>query len=137
MIAKVFSYPIIIQETYLDSFGHMNNAIYLTLFEKARWDFINKNGYGIKKIKETSLGPTIIEIKINYLKEILPRDELIIESQLLSYKNKIGILTQKMIRSNEECCLAEFKFGLFNLTERKLVLPTPDWLRALGVEKLK
>lgn len=133
MHSKLFSYPLIIKETYLDSFGHVNNAAYLTLLEEARWDLITKNGYGLKKIQETGLGPTVLEIKLIFLKEMRPRDEIIIETQLLSYERKVGKLSQKMIRQGEICCEAEFIFGLFSLTERRLVLPTTEWLQAIGV----
>lgn len=30
---------------------------------------------------------------------------------------------------------AEFVFGLFDLASRKLVRPTPEWLRAVGVSE--
>ena len=50
MDSTIFSYPLIIKEMDLDTFGHVNNARYLTLFEDARWDLITKNGYGLKKI---------------------------------------------------------------------------------------
>jgi len=129
---KIFSYPLCIKETHLDVFGHVNNAMYLTLFEEARWDFLNKNGYNLKKIIETGLGPTILEITINFSKELRAREEIIIESQLISYKNKIGKLTQKIIRADEVCSTAEFTIGLFDIKERKLVLPTVEWLSAIG-----
>lgn len=132
--AKLFYYPIIIKEVYLDTFGHMNNAVYLTLFEEARWELITKNGYGVNKIKETGLGPTIMEINIKYLKELRLRDEIVIQTRLLSYQNKMGKLKQDMVRANEVCCSAEFTFGLFSLKERKLVLPTAEWLIAIGKE---
>ncbi len=132
MQAKLFTYPIIIKEIYLDTFGHMNNAQYLTLFEEARWDMITRNGYGLEKIMATKIGPTILEVKLRYLKELRLREEIIIESQLISYEEKIGKLSQKMLRDNEICCSAEFTFGLFSLTERKLILPTPEWLKAVG-----
>jgi YbgC/YbaW family acyl-CoA thioester hydrolase len=135
MGTKVSSYPILIKEVYLDSFGHVNNAIYLTLFEEARWDIITKNNYGLKKIHETGLGPIILEIKLNYFKELRLREEIIIETQILSYQEKIGKLSQKMLRNNEVCCTAEIIFGLFNLQARKLVLPTTDWLNAIGVTR--
>ena len=128
------SFPITIKEIYLDSFGHMNNATYLTLMEEARWDLITKRGYGIEKIKQTSLGPTIVEIKINFLREIKLHEEIIIETQMLSYEKKIGILLQKMLRNDEVCCTADFVIGLFDLKQRKLVLPTDDWLYAVGMK---
>jgi len=134
MQAKVFTYPVIIKETYLDTFGHMNNAQYLTLFEEARWDLITKNGYGLDKIMATKIGPTVLEVKLRYLKELRLREEIMIETQLISYEEKIGKLSQKMLRGNEICCSAEFTFGLFSLIERKLILPTADWLQAVGIE---
>jgi len=133
MTAKVFSYSVQIQQTYLDMFNHVNNATYLTLFEEARWHFLNSNGYGIKKIQETSLGPTILEINLKFLKELRLHDNIIIETQLISYDKKTGILSQKMLRQNEVCCTAEFVIGLFDLKERKLILPTPEWLSVLGI----
>ena len=47
---NVFTYPVTIKEVYLDTFGHMNNAMYLTLFEEARWEFITQRGFGLKTI---------------------------------------------------------------------------------------
>ena len=134
MVAKVFSYPLIIKEIYLDTFGHVNNAVYLTLFEEARWDLITKNGYGLKKIQDTGLGPTILEIKLSFLKELRLREEIVVETQMISYEKKIGKLSQKMVRHGEICCMAEFMIALFNVNERKLVLPTKEWLNAIGIE---
>ncbi|OGT39910.1 MAG: thioesterase [Gammaproteobacteria bacterium RIFCSPHIGHO2_12_FULL_36_30] len=131
---KTYFYSVMIKENHLDVFGHMNNAQYFMLFEEARWEFITNNGYGLKKIKETGLGPTILEIHLRFLKEIRLREKIIIETQILYYKNKIGKLSQKMIRDGEVCCEAEFTIGLFSLKERKLVLPTSEWLTAVGVD---
>jgi len=135
MNAKVFSYPLIIKEIHLDTFGHVNNALYLSLFEEARWDLITHNGYGLKKIQETQLGPVILEIKMTFLKELRLREKISIETQIISYDKRIGKLSQKMVRDGEVCCAAEFVFGLFDLVERKLVSPTPEWLYAVGMGK--
>jgi acyl-CoA thioester hydrolase len=132
---QVHIYPAIIKEIYLDAFGHVNNSDYLTLFEEARWDWITKNGYGLKKIMETGLGPTILDVSLRFLKELRARDEILIHSYITSYERKIGKMVQKMVRGNEECSIAEFTFGLFSLTERKLVLPTPEWLKGIGYQK--
>ena len=78
MSSNIVTYPILIKESDLDTFGHVNNATYLKLFEEARWDLITKNGYGIKTIRETKLGPTILEIKIRFLKELRLREKITI-----------------------------------------------------------
>lgn len=133
MNSHIYYYPLVIKESYIDLFGHMNNATYLKLFEEARWDFITKNGYGLEKMRKEGLGPTILEINIRYFKEILLRDEIVIETQLISYENKIGKIQQKMLKNTDVCCVALFTIGLFSLKERKLILPPADWLRAIGV----
>lgn len=132
MSHQIFTYPLTIEEKYLDSFGHVNNAEYLTLFEQARWDLITNRGYDLKKIKDSGLGPTILEINIRFMRELRLHDEIMIESQMLSLKGKISRLRQRMLRGDQVCCIAEFVMALFDLKERKLVLPTPEWLHAIG-----
>jgi len=33
----------------------------------------------------------------------------------------------------EVCCEAQFTIGLFDLTARRLVRPTPEWVKGLGL----
>lgn len=133
MSTKTYLYPVTIQESYLDVFGHVNNAMYLTLFEEARWDIIHKNGYGLKKILETGIGPVILEIHLKFSKELRLRDEIVIETELLSHTKKVAEMGQKMIRNGDVCCTAQFTIGLFSLKERKLIHPTEEWLKAIGI----
>lgn len=129
----IHQYPLIIKETNLDLYGHVNNATYFTLFEDARWDLINSQGYGYSKILESGLGPVILEASIRYLKELRLRDKIIIETHTVSYETKIAKMHQRMLRGEEVCCTAEFTFGLFDLKTRKLVTPTADWLKGIGL----
>ena len=129
-----FRYPVLIKEQHLDTFAHVNNATYFILFEEARWDLMVKNGFTIKKIQETKIGPTILRITVNFLKELRLRDEIMIETKMLSYERKIGILQQRILRQDEVCCEAEFTIALFNLNERKIIEPTADWLKTVGME---
>lgn len=133
MNAKTFSYPLMIKESYLDTFGHVNNAVYLMLFEEARWDLLTQNGFGMLKIQELGQGPTILEIKLNFYKELRLRDEITIETQIISYEKKIGKLAQKMIRNGEVCAQVEIVVGFFDLKTRKLIVPSPEMLYALGM----
>lgn len=134
-MSKIFrTSPILIKETYLDVYGHVNNATYLTLFEEARWDLTHQQGWGLKRIMEKGVGPVILEVTLRYLRELRLRDEIIIESQMISYEKKIGKLSQKMLRGKEVCCTAEFTMGLFDLKERKLILPTDEWLEVVGYQ---
>lgn len=135
MPENIYTFNTTIQQSHLDHFGHMNNAVYLTLFEQARWDIINNNHYGLKEIQEAGVAPTILEIKIRFLREILLNDSIKIETQFISYVGKICKLSQRILRGDIVCCTAEFTIALFDLKKRKLVSPTPEWLKAIGMNQ--
>ena len=52
---KIFEYPLTIKEFHLDTFGHVNNATYLQIYEEARWEFINQNGYATELARGQSI----------------------------------------------------------------------------------
>jgi acyl-CoA thioester hydrolase len=128
-----YTYALQIKESDLDTFGHVNNAKYLTFFEEARWEFITQNGYGLQKIRETGIGPTLLEVTLRFMKELRLRDKIIIESKSVSYEKKILRIEQKIIRGEEVCCQGNFVIALFDIKERKIIMPTPDWLKAVGM----
>ena len=66
----VFEYDLLIQEFHLDSFGHVNNAIYVELYEEARWDFITKSGFGLDYIQLHQKGPVILDLKVRFRREL-------------------------------------------------------------------
>ncbi len=130
---EAFRCSIVIKEHHLDTFGHVNNAAYLELLEEARWDYISPRGFSVRDIQKSGLGPTILEWNIKFKKEIRLRETITIESQGLSYEGKIGKLRQDILNAKGElCCAAVMTLGLFDVRERKLVPPTPEWLHAIG-----
>ena len=136
MQGSVHCYELVVHERHLDTFGHVNNATYLDLFEAARWDLITQNGYGLDEIKRRQAGPTILEVNLRFLREVRNRERITIRSWTESYVGKICKFTQQMVNEKGETCSeAYFVVGLFDLQARKLMLPTPEWLRALGLSE--
>lgn len=126
--------PFIISEAHLDSFGHLNNARYHEMFEQARWDLITDRGFGMETIRRTNTGPTILEVNVKFLRELAPREAIIIRSEMISYERKIGKLRQQMVKaSGEVACEAIYTFGLFDIEKRKLIEPSPEWAYAVGI----
>lgn len=136
MEARIHKYPLVILERHLDTFGHVNNATYLELFEEARWDWIHHNGYGLSEIRRTRQGPTILEIQIRFKRELKNRTAIVIETFLEAYESKVGQMVQRMVDAEKTLyCEAKLAFGLFDLDQRRLVPPTEAWLRAVGISK--
>lgn len=131
----VQKYDVTIRESHLDTFGHVNNATYLVLFEEARWDIITKNGYGLKEVHERQVGPTILEVSVQFRRELVNRETVTICTWLESETGKIWGLRQVIMNSgNDLACSALFKIGLFDMKARRLIAPTLEWKRAMGVE---
>jgi acyl-CoA thioester hydrolase len=131
---KIFEYEVLIRESHLDTFGHVNNAVYVQLYEEARWDFITKNGFGLDVIQQSGKGPVILDLKVSFRREVKLRETIKITSQTLELVNsKIMVLEQKMINAQGKIASeATFTVGFFDLKERKLIEAGPDWLKAVG-----
>lgn len=125
---------VVVSEAHLDSFGHVNNARYLELFEQARWDLITERGFGIDVIRQRRMGPTILEVTMKFLHELVPRETVTIRSELISYERKVGRMRQQILKADGTvACDAVFTFGLFDIDRRKLIEPTPEWAHAVGL----
>jgi len=133
--SPVHEYRVLIIERHLDTFGHVNNATYLDLFEAARWDWITGNGFGLDRIRELQQGPTVLEITLRFKRELRNRQQIVIRTWLESYEGKICTVLQEMRDdANELCCEGRFLCGLFDMKARRLLAPTPGWLTAVGLE---
>ena len=129
------SYPITVQDSHLDMLGHVNHANYLVLFETARAEMIKGYGFGfLLDIKKTGISPIVLEVTLKFRRELRLGQLVSIETEVISYSKRLAIIVQE-IKDTEgtRCCSARFKFGLFDLKRRKLIPPSPDWIKALGL----
>ena len=134
MLGPIHEYPFVIREHHLDTFGHVNNAAYLDILEEARWDLITRNGFGLDAVQRLKVGPTVLEVQLRFVREIRNRQRVTIRTWLESYSGKIGKLAQQVRDEADDLCTdALFTIGLFDLTARRLVRPTPEWIAALGL----
>ena len=134
MSFKVYEQTIVIREEHLDTFGHVNNARYLEIFEQARWDLITDNGFGLDHVRKTGTGPVVLEVTLKFLREVTNRQHMTIRSSIDSYEGKIGRMTQLMLDDQDRvCCEAKLVIGQWDTKTRKLIEPTPDWRKAIGI----
>lgn len=133
--AKEYSYQVKILEAHLDTFGHVNNAVYLQLYEEARWDFIQASDHGLERILTDQIGPVVLEVNVKFRKELTNRELITIVSKSTSLHGKIMTLEQKMIKENGQIAsTAVFTVGIMDLKERRLIDPPKRWLEAVGIK---
>lgn len=129
MPATSHEYPLLILERHLDTFGHVNNATYLEILEEARWDWITRGGYGLREIRSTGRGPTILECTIRFKREVTLRERIRVQTDLEAYRGKVAKVRQRIFNERGDiACEALFVMGLFDTHARKLVAPTAEWL---------
>jgi YbgC/YbaW family acyl-CoA thioester hydrolase len=129
----VHEYRTLIRERHLDTFGHVNNAQYLVLFEEARWEMITSRGYGIEQVHARQIGTVVLECKVRFMRELKLREEITIRTRIREIRKKIIFLAHELVKeSGDVAAEAEFTLGCFDLRERKLITPDPIWLDALS-----
>jgi acyl-CoA thioester hydrolase len=134
MLGSVHEYPLTIREAHLDTFGHVNNATYLAILEEARWELITRNGYGLDEVVRRRVGPTILEINLKFQRELRNRQRITIRTWMEAYAGKIGKVMQQIVDAEGNlCCEALFTIALFDLAARKIIPPTPEWIKGLGL----
>ena len=119
-----------ILENQLDSFGHVNNAVYMELYEEARWDLITSVHVGYSEIQASQKGPIILEANLKFKRELLNREKIQIKSTFIELqKSKIAVLSQ-IIEKEDGTISSEaiFKIGYMDTVERKLINVPEEWL---------
>jgi len=70
----------------LDSFGHVNNAVYVQYLEFARSELFGTIGFSMQEAFERGIYPVVVSLNVNYRKPLLLHDEV----SLTCFISKIG-----------------------------------------------
>jgi acyl-CoA thioester hydrolase len=81
-LEKKFKYEFEVRGYELDSFGHVNNAVYLNYFEQARWEIIKLVNLH-RVFEETKDFLVVVEANIKYIGELKLFDKAIIETKMI------------------------------------------------------
>ncbi len=72
---------------------------------------------------------------MKFKKEIRLREKIKITFEMLAHTGKISRFRQEMIREDGSVATElELTFGLFDFKTRRLVDPSPEWKKAIGLE---
>ena len=81
------------------------------------------------------ISPVILEVNIQYKKEIGNRERVSIETHTQKPPSKIGTLQQIIRKENGQLAArATITYGVMDLKQRRLIHPPSTWLQAIGVE---
>jgi acyl-CoA thioester hydrolase len=131
---KIFEYSFIVTDDLLDGYKHVNNARYLDLYERARWDILERSNLGAEFVHNHKIGPIILEVTVRFSRELLPGEEIKIISTFRKKNELVLFIDQQMINSHGEIASkAVFTSSMFDLEKRKMIKADEEWLKAMGL----
>jgi acyl-CoA thioester hydrolase len=130
-----FEYEFTVTDDLLDGYNHVNNARYLDLYERARWEILDKSGLGRETVHKQRIGPVIIEVSVRFSLELLPGERIKIFTSSKRKNELVLLFEQKMVTSQGKIASkALFTTALFDLETRKMVRPDEVWIKAMGLD---
>jgi YbgC/YbaW family acyl-CoA thioester hydrolase len=89
-----------VRTSELDSFGHVNHAVYLNYFEHARFEALKEAGFTWSVLEEREWAIFVVRLEIDYLAETKRDDELLIRTWADSFRRTSMVLVQEMVRAD-------------------------------------
>ncbi len=129
MSVKLTVYP-----DQCDAYGHLNQAEYLALFERARWELLAR-GPGIDVFERAGVWPAVRRATVDYHAGVWPGDVLDFTTELVSRGRTSFTLRQRAVRDRDARLAAtlETVFVCIDQEERPVALPDAV-LSALAAE---
>ncbi len=121
-----------IKSKHIDGYGHVNNAVYLQLFEEARWDWIALGGGSRDMVEELGVGPIVADIEVRFSRELKEGEKIIIRSTRETPLAKVYWLKQVIYKeSGEIACKSRYRLAFMDIKKRVLAEPPQGWIDVL------
>lgn len=117
-----------VQGYNLDSFGHVNNAVYLNYMETGRWKFLKENDI-LDELMERGLYLVVIETSIRYIRELT----LFEQFKVVSTWNLDGnyIIANQVIYKENGKKSASAVIKMLLVSKDRLVYDVPERLKQI------
>jgi YbgC/YbaW family acyl-CoA thioester hydrolase len=122
-MSKTYRCDIEVRGYELDSFGHVNHAVYLNYFEHARWRMLAEEGITLEWITREKLWPVIASAQIKYLKPAFMGDRLEIRSRAVDAQRMRFTFEQDIYRGDVHLTSARYESAIVNEKGRPVETP--------------
>ncbi|MFF0829464.1 acyl-CoA thioesterase [Brevibacillus sp. NPDC003359] len=89
-------YRLTVRSTDIDVIGHVNNAKYLEYMEWARFEWIWEQGFTLDELRRRAIMPVVVNININYRKELKMREEVTAITTVVKVGEKSFVIRQEL-----------------------------------------
>ncbi len=113
----------------LDSYGHLNNAIYINYTEQARWEIL-KNAGLLESFLSNNLLLVVIETNIRYIRELKLFDNVKVETQI-SFDAPYLIFQHNILNSTANVKAAKAEVKTLLIDRERVPQDIPEKLLAI------
>jgi acyl-CoA thioester hydrolase len=107
----------------LDSFGHVNNSVYLNYLEHARWQMLKQEGITLEQIQKDKRWPVISAIEIKYLRPLFMGETFEVRSRVVEHSKARFLIEQLLYRGETAIAAAKVSCVFVDETGRPNELP--------------
>ena len=117
----------------LDSFGHVNNAVYLQYLEYARCEYMRQRELSFNDFKKWNATPYVVQVEIQYKSSSRADDELQIEAIISEWGRGSFVMDYTVFNqtTSKMAATAQMKFAFVNSDEKIIAIPE-TFRRAMG-----
>jgi acyl-CoA thioester hydrolase len=137
MAAKTFKSFHKVRSFECDSYGHVNNAVYLNYLEFARMEVLEAKDLTLDKLKDRGYFIVVRRIEIDYNYPVIAGDLLVIQTKLHSYRATSGTFIQEIIREKDKKNIASAKVTWVTINKNGRPVRIPSQIKnAFGMDSL-
>lgn len=89
---------ITVRSPEIDSFGHVNHAVFLHYFEHARFEALEAAGFAWPLLQENNWQIYVVRIEVDYLAQARRGDTLRVRTWADSFRRTAMVLAQEIVR---------------------------------------
>ena len=90
----------------IDSFDHVNHAVYLHYFEHARYEALRAAGFRWQLLRDNDWQIYVVRIEVDYMAQAMRGDVLRVRTWAESFRRTTMTLGQEMLRDEESGTVA-------------------------------
>ena len=121
---RVLTTQIRVQSHELDSFGHVNNAVYLKYLETARCDYMRQAGLSFNDFDTWKAMPVVVEAYLRYYYPLIADDLIILKGEFVEWQRSSFLLKYEIVKDDGTQVLsAKLRFMFVNESGKPTRIP--------------
>ena len=102
-----FESTVSVRSYELDSFGHLNHAVYLNYFEFCRFEALKAGGYSLASLSELGLGIHVVRVEVDYRHELRLGDQVRVLTWVAEWRRTSMVFAQEAYLAESDVLAAE------------------------------